>query len=265
VKFRFVSAVLLVVILLGLMPVSAQDSHTLIVFAASSLTDAFTEISIAFVDAHPDVHIVYNFAGSSTLAAQLDQGAPADVFASANWRQMLSVREAGHIAGFPRTFALNRLVLITPADNPAEVESLHNLADPGLKLVLAAPAVPVRDYTNTMLEKLAADPDYGQPYRDAVLANVVSEEDNVRQVLLKVALGEADAGIVYQSDVTPDTAADVRLFPIPNAVNSLARYPIATVASAAESELAQAFVDYVLSPEGQTIIERWGFVPAYPA
>ncbi len=173
--------------------------------------------------------VVFNFAGSSTLSTQISEGAPADVFASANNTQMKVVLDAGLITTEPQTFAHNRLVLIVPADNPAGIESLDDLANPGVKLVVAAPAVPVRVYTDSMLDALAADPAYGEDYRSAVVANVVSEEDNVRQVSAKVALGEADAGIVYSSDVTPDIAEDVIVLPIPDEVNTLASYPIAVL------------------------------------
>lgn len=239
-------------------PTRAQTT-TLTVFAASSLTDAFTEIGAAFMQANPGVEVIYNFAGSSTLAAQLAEGAPADVFASANRQQMANAEAAGRIGAAPRTFARNRLVLITPADNPANIASIDDLAAPDLRFVVAAPGVPVRDYTDLMLSRLAAFPAYGEAYREAVNANIVSEEDNVRQVLVKVALGEADAGIVYQSDVTPDSA--VRVFSIPGVVNSIARYPIAITNDTASPELASAFVDYVLSAEGQAILVRWGFLP----
>lgn len=266
-KFRSTVVLLVVVLLLGLLPVSAQ-SQDLTVFAAASLTDAFTEISQLFTVEHPDVHVVFNFGGSSTLATQLADGAPADVFASANNKQMQVAQDAGRIAGKPQTFVKNRLVLIVPADNPANVQSLRDLANPGVKLVLAAPAVPVRDYTDAMLEKLAADPNYGETYRTAVMANLVSEEDNVRQVAAKVALGEADAGVVYRSDVTPDIAASVIALPIPDALNTLATYPIAVTNDSANPDLAASFVAFVLSDAGQDVLVKWGFtsvrIPALP-
>ncbi len=266
---RLVFSVLALLLLAGVAPVFGQDAPTLTVFAAASLTDAFTEIEAAFESAHPGVDVLYNFGGSSTLATQLSEGAPADVFASANNTQMNVARDAERIAGTPRTFVKNRLVLIVPADNPAGITGLRDLANDGVLLVLAAPDVPVRDYTDTMLERLAANPAYGEAYRTAVLANLVSEEDNVRQVAAKVALGEADAGIVYRSDVTPDIADAVIALPIPDAVNTLATYPIAVTDDSANPELAQAFVDYVLSDEGQDTLVKWGFtsvrIPALPA
>ncbi len=241
-------------------PARAQEPRELVVYAAASLSDAFEEIGTAFEAANRGVEVLLNFASSSDLAAQLAEGAPADVFASANTRQMTVAREAGRIAGRARIFARNRLILIVPADNPAGITSLRDLATDGVQLLLAAPDVPVRTYTDAMLERLAADPAYGEEYRAGVLANVVSEEQNVRQVSAKIALGEGDAGIVYASDVTPDIADDVVTIPIPDALNTLARYPIGIISDSAQPELAQAFVAYVRSCDGQAVLARWGFV-----
>lgn len=243
----------------------AQETQTLIVFAAASLTDAFNEIGAAFEAENPGVDVVFSFGGSSQLAAQLAEGAPVDVFASASASQMTVAVEAGRIAGTPETFVKNRLVLITPADNPASITGLDDLANDGIALVVAAPAVPVREYTDTMLTKMAADPGYGETYSEAVIANIVSEEDNVRQVAAKVALGEADAGIVYLSDVTPDIADALLTFPIPDAFNTIATYPIAVTNDSAVPEIAGAFVDYVLSDDGQAILASWNFVPVTEA
>lgn len=266
-KRKLIFAALVVVLGIGL--VRAQDKKTLTVFAAASLSDAFTEMKGTFEAANAGVEVEFNFGSSSTLAQQLGQGAPADVFASANNTQMQAAVDAKRIAGKPRTFVKNRLVLIVPADNPAKITGLHDLANPGIKLILAAPKVPVRDYTDAMLTKLAADPAYGDAYKTAVLANVVSEEQDVRQVSTKVALGEGDAGIVYKSDVTPDLAPKVLAFPIPDAVNTLATYPIAVTNNSANPDLAKAFADMVLSDAGQDILVKWGFIsvriPALPA
>ncbi len=253
--------ILILLVTIGL-TVQAQDNQTLTVFAAASLTDAFEEIAAQFEAAHPGVDVLFNFGGSSTLATQLVEGAPADVFASANARQMEVVQAGGRIEVEPEIFARNRLVIAIPADNPAEIESLADLARPGIKLVVAAAGVPVRDYTDAMLESLAENVDFGEAYRDGFNANIVSEEDNVRQVAAKVALGEADAGIVYLSDITPDMADAVNTLTIPDEVNTLAAYPIAITNDGAHPELAQAFVDYVLSRRGQAILVSWGFLCA---
>jgi molybdenum ABC transporter molybdate-binding protein len=158
------------------------------------------------------------------------------------------------------TFVKNRLVLIVPAENPAGIQSLRDLANPGVKLVVAAEGVPVRDYTNAMLDRLAADPLYGETYRTAVVGNIVSEEENVRQVSAKVALGEADAGVVYRSDVTPDINDAVLALPIPDSLNTLATYPIAVTTDSANANLAEQFIDYMISDTGQDTLVKWNFI-----
>lgn len=256
-RFMLILATLLLV-----MPLHAQDSQTLTVFAAASLTDAFEELATEFEVANPGVEVVFNFGSSSQLATQLSEGAPADVFASANARQMTVAQDAERIGSRPRTFVKNRLVVAVPMDNPAGIQTLADLAKPGVKLVIAAPDVPVRDYTNTMVERLSADNVYGASFAEAFTANVVSEEPNVRQVVAKIALGEADAGMVYVSDITPDVANQVTAIPVPDTYNTLATYPIAITNDAAHPELAQAFVDYVLSDAGQDILVKWNFISA---
>lgn len=244
-------------------PSAAVQPVDLTVFAAASLTDAYAEIKTNFEAAHPGVTVIYNFGGSNALAQQLGEGAPADVFASANSRQMEVAVESGRVAPeSAQVFVRNRLVVITPADSTADVATLRDLANPGLKLILAARDVPVGQYSLDFLDKAAADASFGAVFKDAVLANVVSYEDNVRSVLTKVALGEGDAGIVYTSDIVGDPAKDVVSLEIPDALNTIATYPIAPVVDSARAELARAFIDYVLSAEGQAILENYGFLPA---
>ena len=234
----------------------------LIVFAAASLTAAFEEIGQSFEAAHPGVTVVLNFAGSQQLAQQINEGAPADVFASANNSQMKVVIDAGEvITGSQRTFARNLLVMIYPRDNPAGLIELKDLARPGLKLVLAAEEVPVGKYSLDFLDKAIADPVFGAVYKENVLKNVVSYEDNVKAVLTKVALGEADAGIVYSSDVIGEDAEKVGQIDIPDALNVIASYPIAPVKESEQPDLAQAFIELVLSPGGQAILAKYGFIP----
>lgn len=237
----------------------AQANQQVVVFAAASLTNAFEAIATEFEANNPTVEILYNFGGSSTLATQINQGAPADVYASANIDQMQRAVADGRIIGTPQTFATNRLVIIVPIDNPASIQSIDDLAKSGIFLVLAAPDVPIRQYTDSLFESLVADPAYGESYRSAVLANLVSEEPNVRQVAAKIAFGEADAGIVYASDVTEDIREDVLAIPIPDEINPIASYPIAIVEDAPNPGLAQAFIDFILSADGQGILSEWGF------
>lgn len=237
-------------------------SGEIIVYAAASLTDAFGEIASDFQAQHPDARIVYNFAGSQQLAQQLGQGAPADVFASANARQMEVAIEARRVvSGTPQPFALNRLVVIVPADNHAGITTLQDLAKPGHKVILAAAEVPVGAYSLDFLKKASASVEFGPTYSETVLSNVVSYEENVRSVLSKVVLGEADAGIVYSSDVSGDSADQVGQIEIPDELNTVANYPITTVADSRNPAMAQAFVEYILSAEGQAILAKFGFIP----
>lgn len=246
------TAVLIFVLLLSSCRRAATEQLT--VFAASSLTDAFTELAAAFEAEQPDVDVLLNFAGSSQLAAQLQQGAPADVFASANEAQMAAVVMDGRIeSAAVQPFTTNLLTLITPHDNPARITALDDLAQPGVLLILAAPGVPVRAYTDQIIATL---PDEVQVQ---LYANIVSEEENVRQVAAKIALGEAEAGIVYGSDVTPDLAPQVQQVNIPATQNIVAVYPIAPLRDAPNPVLAQQFVDFILSDKGQAILRAWGF------
>ena len=228
------------------------------VFAAASLTDAFNDLKAAFEMEHPEATVTYNFGGSQQLVTQLVEGARADVFASANYPQMEAAQEGDVIEGEPQLFARNRLAIIVPGDNPADINEPADLAQSGIKLVVAAEAVPVGGYTLEVLDKMSADPEFGEEFRSNVEANFVSLEDNVRQVVSKVALGEADAGVVYVTDVTADVASQVELIEIPEEFNVVAEYPIAMV-QGGDAELAKAFIDYVLSEAGQAILQEYGF------
>jgi molybdate transport system substrate-binding protein len=232
--------------------------HPLVVFAAASLNDAFREIGKTYEKAHPDTIVQFNFSGSQDLSTQLEAGALADVFASANVREMEQVIQAGLVAqDASQVFAHNHLVVILPPDNPAGLATLADLARPGLKLVLAAEDVPVGRYARQTLENLSAA--YGLDYGMQVLANVVSNETTVKQVVTKVSLGEADAGIAYRSDIV--AAPDLKTIDIPAEYNVTAEYPIALLEQAAHPEQAREFIQFVLSPEGQAILQRWGFIP----
>lgn len=235
---------------------NGNEPQEITVFAAASLTDAFNELAEAFETQNEGVKVIFNFGGSSQLAAQLREGVPADVFAPASPTQMESVIAAGYIAaGSEKLFVSNRLTIIAPADNPAGITALEDLARPGVQLILAVPGVPVRQYSDEIVAALPAE------FQSQFYGNLVSEEENVRQVAAKIALGEADAGLVYTSDVTPDIASQVRQIPIPDAQNVVATYPIAPLTDAPSPTLAQSFIDFVLGGEGQAILARWGFGP----
>jgi len=238
-------------------------SGELVVFAAASLTESFTEIAQLFESQHPGVKVTCNFAGSQALSAQLGEGAPADVFASANTKEMTNAIAAKRVAdGSQKTFVRNKLVVIYPAGNPSGLAKLQDLTKPGLKLVLAAEEAPVGQYSLEFLDKASQDAAFGTTFKDDVLKNVVSYEENVKAVLTKVVLGEGDAGIVYLTDISQANAGKVGRLDIPDALNTVATYPIAAVSDASQPELAQAFVQLVLSAQGQEILAKYGFLPA---
>jgi molybdate transport system substrate-binding protein len=245
-----------------LSPTQVSESKELYVFAAASLAEPFNEIILAFEQNNPGITVIPNYAGSQQLAQQIAQGAPADVFASANLSQMEAAISSRRVnAGDERIFVNNRLVVITPADNPAGISSLQDLARPGQSLILAAEAVPAGWYSLTFLEQASQDPAFGAGFKDAVIANVVSYEENVKSVLSKIILGEADAGIIYSSDVSPADAGRLMRFDIPDPLNVQAAYYLAPVNDSQVSDLAQEFISLVLAPAGQDTLSRYGFLP----
>ncbi len=240
---------------------AAPAEPAIVVFAAASLTDAFKELGAAFTG-QTGIPVTFNFAGSQQLRGQLEQGAAADVFASANVKEMEGALGSGLVqAGAARVFARNRLIVIRPRANRVQVTSLADLGRPGVKLVLADKAVPVGQYALDMLDKLAQDATYGPDFKARVLANVVSYEQNVKAVVSKVQLGEADAGVVYATDAA---AAGERLttVAVPDAYNQVARYPIALLSKSQQAASASKFVAFVLSEAGQRILAQHGFVGA---
>ncbi len=241
----------------------APPGRTLTVFAAASLNPAFTELGQDFEAAHPGVKVAFNFAGSQILSAQLLQGAPSDVFASANQTEMNKLVSGGLVTqNAVKDFVTNQLVVILPPKNNAGIQTLKDLARPGLKLVLADTTVPAGKYARQILDNLSGDPSYGADFASKVLANVVSNETDVEVVATKVQLGEADAGIVYTSDSV--AYPDLKTIAIPANFNVVAKYPIAPLTGSHQPELAAAFVATVLSPEGQAVLKKWGFTPPAP-
>lgn len=235
-------------------------SKTLTVFAAASLTDVFAELVAEFEADNPQVDIVLNFAGSQTLRLQVEQGARADVFASANINHMQTLVNAD-LMQMPTIFTQNQLMVILPVSNPASIQSLTDLTRPGTKLILAGEAVPAGKYARQALTQLSGDPQLGPDFANQVLGNLVSEEDSVKGVVAKIRLGEADAGIVYASDVTPLVAPDLLTLPIPPTYNITADYPLAVSAETDVPELANQFVEFVVSSRGQTLLAQHGFRP----
>ncbi len=234
---------------------------TLNVFAAASLTESFTELGKNFQAAHSGVTVKFNFAGSQALVQQLTNGAAADVFASADTANMTKAANASLVSS-PQIFAKNKLVVILPTNNPGKITSLKDLANKGVKIDIEAAAVPAGKYTLQVLDKMAQSPDYGAGYATAVKGNFVSKEDNVKAVVTKVQLGEADAGFVYLTDVTAKVSAKVKEITIPDNFNVVAQYPIAVTKNSANTSDAQAFVQYILSSGGQAVLQKYRFVPA---
>jgi molybdate transport system substrate-binding protein len=254
---------LIAALLAACKPAPRTAPRTLTIFAAASLTDAFTEIGHDFEAAHPGVTVALNFAGSQTLSTQLTQGAVADVFASANHTEMDKLVSGSLVQqDAPKDFLTNKLVVLLPKDNPANVQTLPDLARPGLKLVLADATVPAGKYARQILDNLSKDASFGPEFKTKVLANVVSNEIDVKQVVAKVQLGEADAGIVYISDSV--AASELKTIQIPANFNVIAKYPIAALTNSPQSELASEFIGYLLSADGQAILKKWGFTPITP-
>jgi len=238
---------------------------TLTVFAAASLKESFGALGPRFAATHSGaagtVAIKFNFGGSDTLVTQIAQGAPADVFASANTTQMQLAQRKGLIASRPVIFARNRLIVIVPASNPGNVSALADLGRPGVRLVLAAPSVPVGKYARAAFAVMARNTAvFGPDFLARVAKNVVSNELDVKAVASKVALGEADAGVVYVTDVTPSVAPRVKTIAIPRPYNQTATYPIAVVKGSPNATLAQQFIAYVLSSPGRDTLRRANFI-----
>ncbi len=234
----------------------------LTVFAAASLSESFTEIGRRFERQHRGSRVALNFAGSQRLAAQIREGAPADVFASADARWMILARDRGLVSGEPTVFARNTLAVVVPQSNPGRVRRLEDLARPGVRVVLAGPTVPAGFYARELLGNLSRVERFGADYARRVLANVVSQEQNVRGVVAKVQLGEADAGVVYATDLRRPMEPSVRQLAVPDEAQVLAEYSIAAVARSGDTTAARAFLALVLSPEGQAILLRHGFLGA---
>jgi molybdate transport system substrate-binding protein len=209
------------------------------------------------METHADARFAFNFAGTDTLTAQIEQGAPADVFAGASSKYCDELSQEG-LVDTPRAFATNRLVAIVPPSNPAGITSLTDLAKPGVKLVIGDSTVPIGAYTRQMLADL--DATYGAGYSEDVLENVVSNALQVTAVVSSVELGEADAGIVYVTDVAK-AGSKVARIEIPAAAQVAATYPIAVVKDSRTGVLAAQFVAYVLGPDAQALLRQAGFGP----
>lgn len=238
-----------------------EDGGELNVFAAASLVDAFGVIEADLEEANPNLEITLETAGSQTLVTQLTEGAEADVLATADRVSMATAADSGLIAGEPVIFTGNQLVMVAPEDNPAGIASVDDLAADGLNLVVANETVPAGRYSRQVLCAYGASVAAPERFVDAVSGNIVSEEEDVRTVLTKVQLGEADAGLVYASDAVASDLAGTPLTVIdfPDTLDTTAVYPIGPVTDG-DTALAEAFIAYVLGPDGQATLNDYGFV-----
>ncbi len=242
--------------------IEAPEETTLTVFTAASLTGAFTDIGKAYEAQNKGVNVELVFDGSQALRTQIEQGANVDIFVSASTKHMQALQDGGFMNNSTVVpFLENNLALIVPADNPAGIKGLADLNRSGVKLVIGTKDVPFGDYTRQMLENLAADPAYGPAYRDAVMGNVISEETAVSSVVPKLALGEADAAIVYKSDVSKDDLDKVTRLDIPAVYNVKATYPLGILAESPSKTEAESFIAFVRGPDGSAILTEYGFDP----
>ena len=229
-------------------PAAAKPTGTLVVFAATSLTDAFNQIGQQFEAANPGLTVKFNYNGSSSLATSINQGAPADVFASAAPSNMKTVTDAGEASGTPQDFATNSGEIMVEKGNPKHITSVSNLANSAIKTVVCAPEVPCGQVATAIFKNAG------------VTVKPVSEETNVGGVVTKVTLGEADAGIVYVTDVKANESKASGVT-IPANENDITSYPIAQLKAAPNATAAAAFISYVLGPQGQAVLASFGFQP----
>jgi molybdate transport system substrate-binding protein len=253
--------VMIAVLLLAASAGYAQEPKELTVFTATSLTGAFSEIGQMYKN-ETNISVSFNFDGSQALRAQIENGAYADVFASANQKQMKAIENDGLMNNSSIViFTKNKLSLIVPKGNPAKIVNLSDLAKPGLKIVMGTKDVPVGDYALQILSKLSNDSAYGPDYKTKVLANVISQETNVNYVVTKVALGEADVGFAYVSDITEDLTSKVDKIDIPDEYNVVAQYPMGVLLESKYPVESQEFISRVLSDKGKAVLEKYGFAP----
>lgn len=243
----------------------AQEPKELTVFCAASLTGAFGEIGDMYEN-ETGIGVTFNFDGSQVLRTQIENGAYADIFVSANKKQLNALKNEGYLNNSTiSVFTENKPALIVPKDNPAKIEDISDLAKPGLKIIIGTKDVPIGDYTLQILDKLTNDTAYGPDFETRVMANVVSLETNVNYIVSKVSLGEADAGIAYRSDVTKEQTAKITIIEIPDEYNVIAEYPIGILKQSMHPADAPAdaegFMNLVQSEEGRAVLERYGFDP----
>jgi molybdate transport system substrate-binding protein len=231
----------------------------LTIFAAASLAGVLDEVKDAYGASHPGTTLTISTDSSAALATQIEQGAPADVFLSADTTNAQKLVSGGFSTGEAVVFASNKLVIAAPADNPARVSSPADLAKSGLKVIAAGDEVPITKYAKQLVANLAKEPGYPAGFEAAYAANVVSKEDNVKAVVSKIEIGEGDAAIVYATDAKAST--DVSTIPVPDSANVTARYAGVVVGASPDQEPARTFLAWLTGPDGQAVLSRFGFLP----
>ena len=237
----------------------ATQATDLTIFAAVSLKGALDKAKPAYETSHPGLTLTVSTDSSSALEVQIEQGAPADVFLSADEANPRKLVSGGFASGDPVAFAGNELTIIVPADNPAGLNSPADLARSGLKVIAAGDAVPITTYATELVDNLASDPGYPPGFTAAYADNIVSKEDNVKAVVAKIELGEGDAGIVYVTDAAASTK--VSTIDVPDEANVRATYAGVVVKASSNAEAAKAFLDWFAGPDGQAILSSFGFLP----
>jgi molybdate transport system substrate-binding protein len=247
---------------MGALPTSAPTGVDLTLFGAASLSGVLDAAKAAFESAHPGTTLTISTDSSSTLATQIEQGAPADVFLSADTSNPQRLVAGGFAAGPPVVFAANELTIIVPAGNPASIASPADLAKDGIKVIAAGDEVPITAYATRLVGNLASRTDAPAAFEAAYAANIVSKEDNVKAVVAKIELGEGDAGIVYVTDARASTR--VEIVDVPDTADVTASYAGVVVKTSAHQAAAAAFLAWFAGPDGQAILTSSGFLPPAP-
>ena len=255
-------------ILSGTMAMGASDlgsqtdpDEELIVFCGAGFTGAISEIGKIYENSSGK-KVRFNFDGLPALRVQIEEGAYADLLISPDQRYIDPLVETGFIEeDTVEVFARNLVAVVIPANNPANITTIQDLATPGMKIVMGIEELPIGDHALQVLDNLADDPSFGPAFKEAVLANVVSMETRVTGIVSKVALGEADAGFAFMSDVTPQMREKIRKIPIPDGYNVRGDSSIAVFSQSDNSEAAEEFIDLLMSNDAQAILDEYGFIP----
>jgi molybdate transport system substrate-binding protein len=261
-RSKIAYAVLCSILLINVIPSAcAEEPRELTIFCGAGLAGAFNEIGQLYENAS-DIGVAFNFDGVPSLRAQIENGAYADVLVSSNLKHMDALKAEGLINNDTvEIFAKNKVAVVVPNDNPANIVNLTDLARPGIMILMGTRELSIGDYARQVLDKLSNDSEYGPEYKEKVISNIVSEETTVNRIVSKVALGEADAGFSFVSDVSPSMSGKVTKLLIPDKYNVVGDFPVAVLSQSNYPQEAQAFIDMIMSNEGQAILDKYGFIP----